>query len=365
MTTEIAELPAQESAIEIYTKPNGLDPWLEKIKSEVTGHVPNLATKKGRDEIASLAFKVRKSKTALDALGKQLVDELKDAPKKVDAERKRMRDTLDALADEVRFPLTEWEQAEEGRVAFHKAGIQAIKDCGNGFIGGQPQAFGLLFYELEEVIKIDEKWEEFEAEAHREKTDALAKLKAAFAEDQKRAEELAELNKLRAEAEARAKADHEAAIASAAAAKAKAEEKERAEAAERKAKQAIADAEALAKAEREAAEKRELELKLAAETAERRRVEAEQKAAQDAKDAAERAEQSRLKAIQDEKDRAAAQAKEEADAASKREANKAHARKINRAALDALIACGVSEEIGQKVIAMIAKGEVPNVSIQY
>ncbi len=362
MTAEIAELPSQESAIEIYTKPNGLDPWLEKIKSEVTGHVPNLTTKKGRDEIASLAFKVRKSKTALDALGKQLVDELKDAPKKVDAERKRMRDTLDALADEVRLPLTEWEQAEELRVENLKGRIAHISSIGAFEDNSGDIAVSISM--LEKIL-IDDSWAEFSSDAAKAKDARLADLRKAYAERSKYEAEQAELAKLRAEAEARAKADHEAAIAAAAVAKAQAEEKERAEAAERKAKQAIADAEALAKSEREAAEKRELELKLAAETAERRRVEAEQKAAQDAKDAAERAEQSRIKAIQDEKDRAAAQAKEEADAAAKREANKAHARKINRAALDALIACGVSEEIGQKVIAMIAKGEVPNVSIQY
>ncbi|PJI51709.1 hypothetical protein CTI14_54980, partial [Methylobacterium radiotolerans] len=52
--------------------------------------------------IASLAFKVRKVKTALDGIGKDQVDRLKEIPKKIDAERKRMRETLDALADEVR-----------------------------------------------------------------------------------------------------------------------------------------------------------------------------------------------------------------------------------------------------------------------
>ncbi len=105
-TTELAELPPQETALEVYSKPSGLEPWLDKIRAEVSGHVPDMTTKKGREATASLAFKVRKSKAALDALGKQLVDELKDVPKRIDAERKRMRDTLDALAEEVRAPLT-------------------------------------------------------------------------------------------------------------------------------------------------------------------------------------------------------------------------------------------------------------------
>lgn len=363
MSNEITELPSQETALEIYTKPCGLDPWLEKIKSEVTGHVTNLKTQKGRDAIASLAFKVRKSKTALDALGKALVDDLKEAPKKVDAERKRMREALDALAEEVRFPLTEWEELESQRVAKHKHEIDMM----------------LLFAECSDLdasmirdninhvngLIIDDSFEEFENDAHKAKASTIKIMQEKLIAREKYEAEQAELAKLRAEAEARAKADHEAAIAAAAVAKAQSEEKERAESADRKAKQAIQDAENAAKAERDAAEKRELQLKLEAENSERRRVEAEQKAAQDAKDAAERAESMRLKAIQDEKDRVAAQAKAEADAAAKREANKAHARKINRAALDALIAGGIPEEIGQIVISMIAKGEVPNIRIDY
>lgn len=45
--TEIAELPPKESALAVYSKPSGLEPWLEKIRAEVTGHVPDLKTKKG------------------------------------------------------------------------------------------------------------------------------------------------------------------------------------------------------------------------------------------------------------------------------------------------------------------------------
>lgn len=362
MSNEIAELPPQETALAIYSKPEGLEPWLEKIRSEVSGHVPDLKTKKGRDQIASLAFKVRKSKSALDALGKQLVDELKEAPKKVDAERKRMRDTLDALADEVRLPLTEWEEAEAKRVNHHELAICSLQELGADCTTSDEYRAAIA--ELE-AIKIDASWEEFAVDAAKAKDANLAGIRELLSKRIAYEAEQAELAKLRAEAEARAKADYEAAIAAAAVAKAQAEEKERAEAAERKAKQAIQDAENAAKAEKEAAERRELELKLAAENAERRRVEAEQRAAQDAKDAAERAEAMRLRAIQDEKDRAAAQAKAEADAAAKREANKAHARKINRAALDALIAAGIPEDIGQAVISLIAKGGVPNVSIEY
>src|SRR5690606_30208205 len=126
-STELVTLPPQESALEVYQQPSGLDPYIERIRAEVAGHVPDLTTDKGRKAVASLAFKVRKSKTALDNLGKQLVDDLKEIPKKIDAERKRMRDTLDALADEVRQPLTDWEAAEEQRTDAHKQAINHMR----------------------------------------------------------------------------------------------------------------------------------------------------------------------------------------------------------------------------------------------
>ena len=100
-TTEIIALPPKETALQVYTTPAGLDPYLAKIKDELDAFVPDVSCKKGRDAIASIAYKVAKGKTALDNIGKELVAELKDVPKKIDAERKRMRDLLDQWKDEV------------------------------------------------------------------------------------------------------------------------------------------------------------------------------------------------------------------------------------------------------------------------
>lgn len=353
-STELAILPPAETALQVYQQPSGLDPYIDRIRAEVTGHVPDLTTDKGRKAIASLAFKVRKSKTALDALGKQLVDDLKEIPKKIDAERKRMRDQLDALADEVRRPLDEWEAAEEARVAKHKAGIQHIKGCGEGLINGQPAAFGLLFYELEERIVVDATWEEFEAEAHRAKDHALASLRAMFAEHQKREAEQAELTRLRAEAEARRIQDEKERIAR--------------EAAER----ATREAEAKAQAERDAAAKREADAKAAQERAERDRLEAIERQ----KQAEARAEAEKLAAEQRAKEAAEAarlaEIKRQADEAArieaeqrKREADRAHKAKTNNAAVTALVAGGLTAESAKLAITLIAKGEVPAVRINY
>jgi len=80
-TTELIVLPPKETALQVYSTPQGLEPYLAKIKEELDSFVPDVTTKKGRDAIASIAYKVAKGKTALDNIGKELVAELKDVPK--------------------------------------------------------------------------------------------------------------------------------------------------------------------------------------------------------------------------------------------------------------------------------------------
>ncbi|HDL5089371.1 TPA: hypothetical protein PXD14_006379, partial [Pseudomonas aeruginosa] len=101
---QLVEVPAKETALQVYSAANGLDPFLAKIREEIDGFVPDVTTRKGREAIASIAYKVARSKTALDNVGKELVAELKEVPKKIDAERKRMRDLLDSWQAEVRSP---------------------------------------------------------------------------------------------------------------------------------------------------------------------------------------------------------------------------------------------------------------------
>ena len=54
--------------------------------------------------------------------------------------------------------------------------IQYIIDCGNGFIGGKPCARGLLLYELEHKVVIDESFGDLKEEAEKAKAAAIAKL---------------------------------------------------------------------------------------------------------------------------------------------------------------------------------------------
>lgn len=362
--TQLAELPPAETALDIYSKPGGLDPWLDKIRAEVTGHVPDLKTKKGRDAIASLAFKVRKVKTALDGIGKEQVDRLKEIPKKIDAERKRMREALDALADEVRAPLDQWEQAEEARQQRHQQGIEWFRLRADENRDLDADELRTTIADVQ-ARAVDESWEEFEPEAHRVKARALEALHQALAAREKHDADQAELARLRAETAAREQKGREERIAREAAEKAQREAEARAQ----------AEREAAIRREQEAkaaAERRELELKLQAEQAEKAAAQA--KADQIA--AEHRAEQERLAAIEREKQAAEAarqaEIKRQADAkaaeeaeARRREADKAHKASINRAALDAFVRAGMPEDCAKQAVTLIAKGEIPAIKITY
>ncbi len=352
-TTELIVLPPKETALQVYSAPQGLDPYLAQIKEELDAFVPCASTKKGRDAIASIAYKVAKVKTALDNIGKDLVAELKDVPKKIDAERKRMRDLLDQWKDEVRAPLTAWEEAEEARQARHNAGIEWFKLRAKEFHDLDLQELRASLAEVEGKA-VDQTWEEFEAEAHRAKAKATETLTAAVVAREKYEAEQAELAKLRAEAAAREQKDREERIA-----------REAAERAQREAEaKAQAEREAAIKREAEAAaaaERRELELKLAAERAEREKAEAIQRE-QQAKADAERRE---AEAVAAEQRRVAAIAEAEAMEAKRREADKAHKTAINRAALDAFMAGGMTEECAKLAVTLIAKKAIPAVSITY
>ncbi|MBJ9826255.1 hypothetical protein I5685_16155 [Citrobacter koseri] len=130
--SEVTDLVVIEksNAMAIFTSKEQLDPLLEKIETEARSLVPDLTTKKGRDAIASMAHKVARSKTYIDNAGKDLVAELKALPKQIDESRRIVRERLDALKDEVRRPLTEWEseqeriKAEEAMNAMHSEALE-------------------------------------------------------------------------------------------------------------------------------------------------------------------------------------------------------------------------------------------------
>ncbi|MFQ1660639.1 hypothetical protein ACK39C_07765 [Aeromonas veronii] len=330
------------TAVALFTEGQGIAELLADIRQKATSLVPDITTTKGRKEIASVAYAVAKTKTYLEGFGKELTDKYKEIPKRIDANRKVLRDTLDALKEEVRAPLTQYEAAEEARVA-------ALKDRMTAFADAKQATAELPSTELEhylqqiEAIAIDDSWEEMTAQAGVAKDAAVLHLRTVIEKAKEREAQAAELERLRQEAAAREQEDRERRIAEQAAA-AEAQRQE----------QARLDAE---RREREAIE-REQKARIDAEAAELARQQAEENASRQAEEAAARAAEQERQRIEQEQAR-----KQQED--DRRAADMEHRRTINNAILMDLMGLGIDEGKAINLIKHIASNKIEHLSINY
>lgn len=316
------------NALAVFTQPDHIEQILQQVEAEVSAFVFDVSTKKGRDALASLGLKVAKTKTYLDGLGKDLVTEYKEVPKKIDASRKVVRDRLDALKEKVLLPKIEWEAEQERIKAEDEARLAA--------------------------------------ETYSAMRDEADRLNADF--DKAAATALA----------ARVEADHELALlmnekhdrdaAEAAAEK----ERQRLAHEEMLKEQARLAAEAKAKADIAAAEQAAAEAKAALEWAEKQAAQAAAEAEKSRVEALQRAELEKAEAIAAEQRKAAAveaariaAEKQAAAEAAKRAADVENRRKVNQAILAALMSEGIPENHAKTCIKVIASGIAPGAHIIY
>ncbi|MEQ5554282.1 cell envelope biogenesis protein TolA [Providencia rettgeri] len=322
----------KSTALEVFKSSDSVEDIIRKVEQEVNSFIPDVSTAKGRKEIASLAYKVSQSKTYLDGLGKDLVAELKEIPKLIDANRRTVRERFDTLRDKVRQPLTEWEaeqeriEAEKQMLAWHEEALEmnAAFDKALAERIESDHEIALLMNE-----KFDRDLAEAKAEAERQRIAREEELKKQAAEQ------------ARLEAEQKAQQEIEAA------AQREREAKEAAERAGREKQEAIQRAEQEAK---EAKEKAERDAKEAQERAEREKqaaIEAERKKAL-------KAEQARL---------AEEERKRQEDA--KRQEDKEHRRVFNQDALKALVSNGFDEKLATEFIKLVASNQIPHMTMNY
>ncbi len=346
--TELMVLPEDKKGVErVFIEGQDIDSTIAKIREEAKSLPVDMTVRKNREEVASFAYKVARSKTAVDKVGAALSAKYKAIPKKIDANRRVYKEAFERLQEEVRQPLTEWELAEKERKMAHESKIDWLNNWDDQLEHAPSEIIKQRMAEVE-AVELGESWQEYEAEAARAKDKALAGLRELLASTEQREAEQAELERLRQEAAEREQKEREERIAREAAEKARQEQAEalaKAQAEKELAEQRRIAAEKQAEADRIAAEQR----------AERERAEAEKKAAEQA-EAAAQAERDRI---------AAEQAKAEAEKAA-READREHQGNINRAAMEAIQQAGsLTDEQARAVIVAIIKGEVPNVTINY
>lgn len=335
--TELMVLPSDKKGIEqVFIEGQDIDSTITKIREEAKNLPTDMSVRKNREEVASFAYKIARSKTAVDKAGMALSAEYKEIPKKIDANRRVYKDAFERLQEEVRSPLNQWEQAEKERVQRHEQKIDWLSNWGDQLEYASSEIIKQRIAEIE-AVELGESWEEYEAEAASTKDKALTGLRTLLASTEQREAEQAELEKLRAEAAEREQKEREERIAR--------------EAAE-KARQEQADALAKAQAEKELAEQRRIAQEKQAELD---KIEAEKRAIAQAE-----------AAKQAEIDRQAAEAKRIEDERLAREADKEHKSAINRQALADLIEhANITEEQAKAVVVAIAKNQVTHVKINY
>ena len=322
--SEIMDLVVIEkkNAMAVFTNNDQLDPLIEAIEKEARSLVPDVTTKKGRDAIASMAHKVARSKTYIDNAGKALVAELKALPKQIDESRRVVRERLDALKDEVRRPLTEWEaeqehiKAEEAMNALHVEALAMNEEFDR-------QLAARIESDHEMAMLMNDAFD-------REQAD-----KAAEAERQRIAHE-EEIKRMAAAAAAR-------------------------------------EVEQRAQREREEAAHREAVLKAQAEQAERDRIAAEKKAEADKQAAIEaerrkaQEEADRIRRETEQREQARlAEEKRKADEQARREADVKHRKAVGTEIVKALLAnTSLTRDQAIEVLTAVKDSRIPHTGISY
>lgn len=344
MTTDIIAT-VTANPVTVLTDEKTYSEFYQRIKEELDAHQPDITTAKGRGEIASLAYKVTRTKTAIDAAGKKLNEDARAKINAVDAQRRKIREELDLLAEAVRKPLTDWEAAEKEREDIANSQLSQIIELSRP---GFDEPSDEIKARLDDLIAmhLDPEIHRDNYGDNREKLEAaITSVNAEYNRALKAEADAAELARLRAEQEARDQAEAEAKRAAEQAeidriAREKAEAEYKANV-EREAERArLAEAEK-ARIERERIE-REAAAKIAAAEAEARAV----------KEKAEREDRERQEAIERTKREEAA-----------RQADREHRGKIMRDAKEAIMEHGPDEEAAKKIVLAIVAGEIPNTRI--
>ena len=114
------------TALDVFGSADAAESILNYIKEQVKNVPTDVSTEENMAKIRSAARKVASSKTLIDEMGLGLTKEWRDKTALVNAERKRLAAELQSLQDEVRRPLTEYENAKVLRESEREDRIKEI-----------------------------------------------------------------------------------------------------------------------------------------------------------------------------------------------------------------------------------------------
>lgn len=216
------DLLLNQDTLDLINNPESFDPWalyeegmisnilcaIEDKAFDFTEEEGDVSTKSGRDFRKSQAYKVTRSKTFIDGIGKDYTAKLKQTIKdKVDhmsIQRKRISSVLDVISERVRKPLTDYEDKQKAlkqkavdldsrlsellifcgaptstliRDRIYDVGEISFNDIAEDFINKLVEKKGLVLVKLDSYLKEAVKREEESAELHKLKKEKAQKEK--------------------------------------------------------------------------------------------------------------------------------------------------------------------------------------------
>lgn len=255
----------KERLLNFFKEGANLDGLYNVVQAKARALVADVTTADGVSKIKSTARQIASIKKRVDDIGKDVVAELKDLPKQIDANRKKWREDMEALQEEIRRPVTEIEERE--------AEIDRIKTVHQQLISADSATIRQNIEAVKAIALTAEKWKESLEKATKAVTGEINALETMLKAAEKREEEARELEELRKKQEEAERIIREQKIR---------------EEAERKARE---EAEARAAAEKARLEREKQEAERKAAEAERAAQEAREReeAARNSKEAIERA----------------------------------------------------------------------------
>lgn len=310
---------------------NNFLPILNFVKEKTSKLVADPATSEGVIVRKELKKKIAGVIKAIDKKHDEVVKALKEKPNKIDAVRKKVKDTLLLRVDEVMKPVEEIE-------ARHNEIIE-ISNIPASAIGCDSDAIKDVINVLESKVKDEAYWKESFADAMAAVTEARRQLNAMLESQLKAEEEKREFERLKAE-----EAERNRQLAEEAA-KAKAD----AEAAKRKADEA-----------KRAQEKAEADAKAAAEAEARAKADAER-----AKQQAEAAKANATVTVQGEAQKAIKDAEKTKSSMLFPDDKAAYRKMCKTEAKEDLMKCNLTEDQARDVVIAILSGKIRHVAMMY
>ena len=173
-----------------------LDGLYNVVQAKARALVADVTTADGVSKIKSTARQIASIKKRVDDIGKDVVAELKDLPKQIDANRKKWREDMEALQEEIRKPVTEIENRQ--------AEIEEIRATHGKLALSGSEEIKAAIESLDKIELTGDKWKESLEDATAAVTaekGALEVMLNAALKKEAEARELEELRKKQEEAE--------------------------------------------------------------------------------------------------------------------------------------------------------------------